>query len=234
VGADGRDQLLGGSGNDELYAGAGDDIVDGGTGDDLIIGGDGAGNDKYTGGAGTDTVKYSSATAGITVNLTTGRAKSTSADSGIGVDKLASIESVIGGNFADNLTGSALNNTLEGGGGNDFLFGGLGKDVLIGGAENDIFKYSKLMETGLGVKRDVISDFASGDKIDLSAIDAKLGLTKNDAFTFLSNAPTLATANGSLWFKAGVLYGSTDRDVAAEFEIELTGVTSMTSADFFL
>ena len=106
--------------------------------------------------------------------------------------------------------------------------------MLVGGAGNDIFKYSKSMETGLGVKRDVISDFANGDKIDLSTMDAKLGLTKNDAFTFLSNAPTLASANGSLWFQAGVLYGSTDKDVAAEFEIELTGVTSMTAADFVL
>ena len=234
VGADGSDNLLGGSGNDELYAGAGNDIVDGGTGDDLIIEGDGAGNEKYTGGMGIDTVKYTSATAAITVNLSTGSAKSTSADSGIGVDKLASIENVIGGNFADNLTGGLSNNTLQGGSGNDFLFGGFGKDVLSGGAGNDIFQYSKLTETRLGDNRDVIFDFVSGDKIELSAIDAKLAFTKNDAFTLLSNAPTLATANGSLWFKAGVLYGSTDKDVAAEFEIELTGVISMTAADFVL
>lgn len=234
LGGDGVDNLLGGSGNDELYAGSGNDIVNGGTGDDLIIGGDGAGNDQYIGGTGIDTVKYTSAIAGITVNLTTGSAKSISTDSGIGVDRLASIENVIGGNFNDILTGSALGNKLEGGSGDDVLIGGLGKDTLIGGAGADVFKYAKVTESGLDFKHDVISDFASGDKIDLSAIDAKAGFTNNDAFTFLTQAPTTSNANGVLWVSNGVLYGSTDRDVAAEFEIELTGVTSLTAADFVL
>lgn len=44
----------------------------------------------------------------------------------------------------------------------------------------------------------------------------------------------IAAANGALWFRDGILYGSTDKDVAAEFEIELTGATSMTAADFIL
>ena len=81
----------------------------------------------------------------------------------------------------------------------------------------------------------LIVDFDSGDRIDLSAIDAKAGFTKNDAFVFLGgDAPTLANANGALWLKAGVLYGSTDADVAPEFEIALTGVSSLTEADLGL
>jgi len=354
VGADGVDNLSGGTGNDELYAGSGDDTVDGGAGDDLIIGGDGAGNDKYIGGSGIDTVKYTSAIAGITVNLTTGGAKSTFTDAGIGIDTLATIENIISGNFNDVLTGSSLINKIEGGlgddtingmAGNDLLFGGdgndtligglgldalsggtgddsytldnigdsvtelagegtdtvqssvsvsglladdaktayigsyvenvllsgtaainatgnaldntltgnaganilrggdgndtmiggLGKDTLYGGAGNDTFKFNVLTESKIGTARDVIADFAAGDVIDLSALDAKLGGTLNDAFTFLgSNAPTLANANGALWFKNGVLYGSTDGDIASEFEIAMTGVESMSVSDFVL
>jgi Ca2+-binding RTX toxin-like protein len=235
-GGDGGDSLSGGDGEDHLYAGSGDDIVNGGAGDDTIVGGDGAGNDTYIGGLGLDTVIYTSAVAGITVNLLTGVAKSTSANSGIGVDKLITIEGVIGGDYNDTLTGNALANTLSGGAGADVLVGGLGQDVLEGGAGNDVFRLTKIVESGLGAgKRDVISDFAAGDKIDLSMIDAKLGFSKNDAFVFLgASAPTLATANGALWFRDGVLYGSTDKDVAAEFEIALTGVTSMSASDFIL
>ena len=354
VGADGLDNLLGGTGNDELYAGAGDDTVDAGAGNDLIIGGDGAGNDKYIGGSGIDTVKYTSAIAGITVNLSVGSAKSTSTDSGIGIDTLATIENIISGNFNDVLTGSsvankiegglgndtingmagndallggegndiliggvgldalsggagddsytldnigdsaaeladegidtvqssvsvsglladdaktayigsyvenilltgstALNatgnaldntvtgnsgaNTLRGGDGNDTLIGGLGKDTLYGGIGNDTFKFNLITETKIGTARDVIADFSAGDVIDLSAIDAKLGGALNDAFTFLgTNAPTLANANGALWFKNGVLYGSTDGDIASEFEIAFTGVVSLSASDFVL
>lgn len=234
-GGDGADSLLGGAGDDQLYAGSGDDVVDGGVGDDTIIGGDGAGNDAYIGGAGSDTVIYTSAVAGITVNLTSGTAKSTSLDSGIGSDKLAAIENVVAGSYADVLTGSALANKLSGGGGNDVLIGGLGADRLEGGAGDDVFRLTKLTESGLGaLKRDVILDFAAGDKIDLSAIDAKMGFLKNDAFVFLSAPPALSSANGALWFRDGVLYGSTDKDIAAEFEIELVGVTSMSASDFVL
>ena len=40
-----------------------------GGGDDLIIGGDGAGDDSYDGGTGVDTIKYTSATDDIVVDL---------------------------------------------------------------------------------------------------------------------------------------------------------------------
>lgn len=354
LGGDGVDNLTGGSGNDELYAGSGNDTVDGGVGDDLIIGGDGAGDDRYVGGSGIDTVKYSSATAGITVNLTTGRASSSSIDAGIGLDTLSTIENLQGGDFNDLLTGSSLANrveggsgadtinglagndslfgdagddTLNGGTGFDFLFGGtgndiylldnigdqvselnnegvdivqssvsvsslfaddartafideyveniqltgssainatgnnsdnmlvgnsganilrggighdvltggLGKDTLYGGAGNDVFNFDFISESKTGSARDVIADFLNGDLVDLSGIDAKTGFSANDSFTFLgSTGPTTSNANGALWFKSGVLYGSTDKDIAPEFEIGFTGVNLFTYTDFVL
>jgi hypothetical protein len=41
---------------------------------------------------------------------------------------------------------------------------------------------------------------------------------------------------GDLYFDnaAHVLYGNTDADAAAEFAIQLTGITSLASSDFFL
>ena len=84
----GHDHLYGGGGNDYLYSGAGDDYVEGGDGDDLIIGGDGAGDDVYKGGLGTDTVKYTSATHSIHVNLGLG----TASGSDINNDSLHEVE----------------------------------------------------------------------------------------------------------------------------------------------
>jgi len=234
-GGTGHDSLSGGDGNDELYAGAGNDTVNGGLGDDLIIGGDGAGNDRYIGDQGNDTVKYTSATAGIRVNLAAGTAGSISADAGIGMDVLLAIENVIGGNFNDLLTGNMLSNKLSGEGGIDTIVGGLGKDILSGGSGDDVFKYNSVGEAGIGSSRDSITDFSPGDKIDLTAIDAKYRFTRNDSFTFLASAPTSAlSANGALWFSGGILYGSTDSDIAAEFEIKLDGVASLSGSDILL
>lgn len=59
--------------------------------------------------------------------------------------------------------------------------------------------------------------------------------TANDAFTFLgSSAPTAANANGALWFSGGILYASVNTNVAAEFSIALTNLTTMTTTNFIL
>ena len=135
------DEVYGGSDSDVLIALSGDDYVDAGGGDDLIVGGDGAGNDRYIGGTGTDTVKYTSALAGITVNLSasTNQAKSTlSGDpAGIGVDQLSGIENIIAGSYSDTLTGNAEKNRIEAGFGNDLLYGLDGNDTLKAGSGND-------------------------------------------------------------------------------------------------
>jgi len=238
IGGAGADVINGDGGNDLLYSGDGNDTVDGGTGDDLIIGGDGKGDDTYIGGAGTDTVKYTSATAAITVNLVKGSATSTAGKDAakIGIDTLSGIENVIAGNYNDIVKGSKGANVLTGGLGTDSLYGVVDKKV-------DVFDFNAIAESQTGTARDKIYDFVSKtDKIDLSGIDAKTGFTSNDAFKFLGNftAKQVATevtksnANGALWFSNGVLYGSVDGDVAAEFEIGLVGVTSLTSGDFVL
>lgn len=135
----GNDDLNGGVGDDYLYAGSGDDRVNGGAGDDLIVAGDGAGNDRYNGESGNDTVKYSSATQSVTVNLATGRASG----SEVGDDRLSNIENVIGGTGDDNITGNSKSNYLVGDDGNDTINGGKGTDTLVGGDGNDTYVVDK-------------------------------------------------------------------------------------------
>ena len=222
-----------------MIAGAGDDKVDGGVGNDLIIAGqDGSGNDFYNGGNGTDTLDYSSLSDGIKIDLARGLANLISGEPTlIGVDKIAGFEIIQAGSGSDIVIGNAGANTIYGNDGDDLITGGGGKDDLYGGGGSDTFTYKSLAESGLTVlARDVIYDLGSGDKIDLSAIDAKSGGTANDAFTFIGDSSSLTTANanGALWFENGTLYGSNDTDIAAEFTISLPNMGSLDTNYFIL
>lgn len=169
---EGADTISAGDGDDQIGAGAGNDTVYAGLGDDLIIGGDGKGNDKYYGGEGSDTVKYTSATWGITVDLTRGTAASLSNPAlrgnrdaaNIGADRLYEIENVTAGNYNDVLSGNQLaneirgedgddridgksgNDVLHGGAGNDSLTGGAGNDVMAGGTGDDVYDVDSLAD----------------------------------------------------------------------------------------
>ena len=156
----GDDTVMAGAGDDTIYTGSGDDKVEAGNGNDLIIGGEGAGDDSYDGGSGTDTIKYTSATAGITVDLLKGKATSTAGKdrAKIGNDTITSVENLIAGYHSDRLLGTNGRNSIQGlsgndklygrnghdklngGTGNDKLYGAKGKDVLIGAAGNDYLK----------------------------------------------------------------------------------------------
>jgi Ca2+-binding RTX toxin-like protein len=201
----------------------------------------GAGNNVLDGGSGTDTVSYAyglAGTSGVTVSLITAGAQATG---GSGTDTLTNIENLIGSGFNDSLTGNAGHNVLNGGAGNDLLTGGVGRDMLTGGAGSDTFDFNALSEMGLtNTTWDVITDFVHGtDKLDLSTLDADAALAGDQAFT----APVLGgtfsgvfASPGDLYFDtvAHVLYGNTDADTAAEFAIQLVGVTTLTAADLFL
>ena len=123
----GNDSIGGGAGADTLIGGAGNDNVNGGTGNDLIVGGDGAGDDIYNGGADTDTVRYSSATLSIRIDLANGVASGPE----IGTDTLISIENIIGGQSNDSINGSAAGNNIDGGAGADSMAAGLGNDTYV-------------------------------------------------------------------------------------------------------
>ena len=200
----------------------------------------GAGNNILNGGAGIDTASYAYATAAVTANLGLTTVQATG---GSGSDTLLNFENLTGSNYHDKLTGNALANTLTGGAGNDTLTGGAGNDLLIGGTGldklyggtgADKFDFNALSEMGLGAAlRDVIGDFktSEGDKIDLSTLDANVATAANDAFSFIGSSAFSSNATAQVRFAGGILYGSTDADTAAEFEIQLLGVSNLQTAD---
>lgn len=122
-----------------------DDTLTGNAVDNTITGGLGA--DTIDGMDGTDTVDYSDSTAGVTVDLT---AASQSGGSAQG-DVLSNVENIVGSDLVDTLRGDDNANVLS---------GGLGNDILTGRGGDDTF----IVSTG----SDTITDFASGDLIDLS------------------------------------------------------------------
>jgi len=122
----GFENITGSKGKDVLIGDSGDNVLRGLGNRDLLRGMEG--RDRIDGGDGIDATSYLWATAGVTVNLATGKAGG--AD---GVDTLIDIEGVSGSNFDDALFGDDGPNQLRGLAGNDTLVGGLGDDVLRGG-----------------------------------------------------------------------------------------------------
>jgi Ca2+-binding RTX toxin-like protein len=137
------------------YLLAGDDTILGGAADDELMGQ--AGNDTLNGGQGMDTATYRTATAGVTVNLTSTGPQNTIGD---GTDLLISVEGLEGSAFNDTLTGNSANNYLSGGAGRDILMGGDGNDTLLGGDGDGDLIYGGLgndiMDGGAGLS-DTIS-----------------------------------------------------------------------------
>lgn len=179
VGSNAVDVIDAFGGDDKLRGAGGADSLTGGAGNDLLIGG--TGGDTLAGGAGTDTAVYDSSTAAVTVNLGTVTASGGDAAG----DTLTGVEQLFGSAFGDQLTGDSGANGLWGDGGNDVLAGALGADTLKGGAGNDSFVYVNTVESTVAAAgRDTIVDFTTGDKIDLSGIDANGAGAGITAFSF--------------------------------------------------
>ncbi|WP_246812681.1 beta strand repeat-containing protein, partial [Rhizobium etli] len=152
IGGGAADTLSGGAGNDTLNGGAGADSLIGGEGDDTYIV-DNAG-DIVTEAAdeGTDTV----------------RATSASYTLGIDVENLTYI-----GTVAFVGTGNDLDNTILGGAGADTLDGNAGADSLIGGAGNDTYivdNVGDVVTEGLNAGTDLIkttlSSYTLGNNVE--------------------------------------------------------------------
>jgi Ca2+-binding RTX toxin-like protein len=148
---------------------------------------------------------------GVTIENATG---------GAGNDRLT------GNDAANRLIGNAGNDVISGGGGDDFIVGGAGKDSLSGGAGNDLFRYTALSDSTVGANRDVISDFARGDRIDLSAVGATTFIG-GDSFSGRAGqvrAVTLADQT--------IVEYDADGDGRADMQIELTGSMVLDRLDF--
>ncbi|WP_343717702.1 calcium-binding protein [Inquilinus sp.] len=232
TGSDLADRLTGNAASNTLYGRGGDDILSGGAGADVLSGD--AGADQLDGGSGVDTAYYAGSKAGVQVDL---GAHTASGGDAAG-DTLTGIEQLMGSEFGDTLTGDAGANVLWGQGGDDVLTGGSGGDTLKGGAGSDRFVYLAAGDSDGGVAtQDAIGDFTSGDRIDVSAIDANGAGPGDGSFTFITGAFT--GAGGELRVAAGLngyvaVQGDVDGDKVADFTINVLSDHTLTAADFVL
>lgn len=142
------------------------------------------------------------------------------ASGGAGNDRLT------GNGAANKLSGNAGNDSIDAGGGNDVISGGSGTDTLTGGAGNDVFFFAALGDSAAGAGRDIVTDFAEGDKIDLSAIGAT-SFVGGEAFTGRAGQ----VRSVMLADKTIVEYDS-DGDGRADLQVELAGARLLDRFDF--
>jgi Ca2+-binding RTX toxin-like protein len=249
----GNDTITGSAGTDIIIGGAGNDTLNGGNGNDIFRydGGD-EGFDALNGGAGTDTIEVTGY--GATIGLTSITAVeainglgdtliqgSTAANTlNFSAVTLTGILAIDGGGGNDTITGSIGDDTIYGGTGADRLTGGNGVDILRGDAGNDIFDFNTVMESGLDYAADLILDFVKGqDKVDVTTIDANLGLAGDQNFAFLGAGAFTGIA-GQLRFDNTLgdglthIFGDVNGDGAADFQIRLQGTYTLATTDFVL
>lgn len=251
--------IVGWSGADSLYGGDGDDTLSGLTGADRMEGG--AGNDVYyvdnagdhvieAVGGGMDTVWASvnyALEAGSEVEVLRANAGSTGLtltgnEFANGIVGSTGADVLNGGDGNDSLSGLSGNDILNGGDGADVLTGGTGADRLSGGTGANTFVFASALDIGggaTGLGHDVILDWAPGDRIDLSAIDANLTAAGDQAFTFIDTGAFSGIA-GQLHIvqdaanNVTFIEGDANANKIADFQLELSGVQTLHSADFVL
>jgi hypothetical protein len=177
-GGDGQDGISGGLGDDHMEGGGGPDSFYGGNGDQVLpLGESGGGSDVIIGGDGSDSVDYTGPER-VTVTLGGG------ADDGhVGEKDDVQVESVMGGDGPDVLTGSAGMDRLDGGGGDDALTGGDGGDHLQGGAGADAISGEAGDDTlGGGEGADRLHCGDGRDRLDSTTPDDAIDLSCEDHF----------------------------------------------------
>ncbi|HEX8238152.1 MAG TPA: calcium-binding protein [Allosphingosinicella sp.] len=250
-GGDGHDQLYGKGGDDSLYGGAGHDLLSGDAGADYMEGNDG--NDAYivdnvgdsvveASGEGVDIVYSNLANYTLGANVENLQQNGSGNFTGTGntldnrIVSGSTDDTLSGGDGNDELRSGGGNDTLDGGNGDDLLVGSDGADVLTGGAGTDRFQID-YWSSGTGVDADRITDFSSGELVDLSNWDAALFTPGDQAFTFVGGAAFTSTAGELRTYFDGVdtwVQGDITGDGVADFEIRFDGSVTLTGSDFVL
>ncbi len=200
--------LTGNAGNNRLNGLAGADTMIGGLGDDTYIVDNPGDTVVELAGEGYDIVQ-SNGSVYISAHVERLELLGTANANGVGTDS------------ANYLTGNDGNNILTGKGGLDALEGG-------GGA--DTFRYLALSDSSAvtGMDRIVDFDFAEGDRVNVSPIDADAGSPGNQAFDTLIAADAAFTEAGQFRVsKAGSYFlaeFNVNGDPTAELAIRFQGI----------
>ncbi len=201
---------------------AGNDVLDGGLGADTMKGGDG--NDiYYVDQAGDKVVETSNG----------GLGGSDTIYGSISYMLGASVEHLILTGSEDLAgTGNASNNDIYGNDGANRLDGGAGADQLTGGSGDDTFVFAKASDA----RGDRVTDFAYGDLLDLSQIDARSNQAGNDSFTFISGAFTkhAGELRVELSDGASLVSGDLDGNGSADFSFWVQSSHALVASDFLL
>ncbi|WP_373504540.1 beta strand repeat-containing protein [Aestuariivirga sp.] len=245
------DNLLNGNARDNTLTGlAGNDTMKGKSGNDTMVGGDG--DDTYyveqagdvvteasTVGSGTDTVISKLATYTLAANVETLVLAGRNDIAGTGNGDANTITGNAGWNKLD---GGAGDDVINGLAGKDTITGGLGKDTMTGGADIDTFDFNLKTESGsTSTTADIILDFATGEKIDVSGIDARegtgTGLTGDQAFTVIQGSTAIGNIDWTISGGVATLRFYTDSIAGVDMMLKVTldsGQTTMSIADFVL
>ncbi|MHC2017818.1 calcium-binding protein [Methylobacterium sp. CM6247] len=228
--------ITGNDGSNRLSGGAGDDVLTGNGGNDTLLGGSGA--DTMRGGTGNDT--YVIDNAGDRAIEQPGKGFDT-IRSTVSHTMEANIEKMVFSGTADlTANGNAGNNQIYGNAGDNEIYGGDGRDLLYGRTGADTFVFKDVTDSDVAVGgRDIIKDFdfAAGDRIDLSAIDANGAQDGNQSFDFVGTDAFSGEA-GELRMKFGggntLIQGDTNGDGGADFAVLLKGHHVLDSGSFIV
>nr|WP_164825380.1 M10 family metallopeptidase C-terminal domain-containing protein [Sinorhizobium meliloti] len=152
-------------------------------------------------------------------------------------NSLGEFHRLYGNTGANSLVGGRGNDVISGNSGSDLIYGGIGADRTYGGSGADRFVFKALGESA-GSLFDSIFDFApsSGDRIDLSAIDASTKFSGNQAFSFVGTAAFKGVAGELRYHKQAsdtFIYVDVDGDKKADLTIHLDDAVTLTK-DYFL
>ena len=249
VGADGSDTLDGGDDDDILDGGDGNDELDGGDGDDVLIGG--MGDDVIDGGAGNNSID---AGGGCDIIHLSQLGGANIIDGGDGVDLLdlsdIDVDSIVDllGGWAE-IDGSEHSSLFEienvrGGAGKDRLVADADVNIIVGGAGNDTFIFRNLDAlTNEGGPCDQISDFAVGDRIDLSRLNNEVDGFADQKLFFAGLASASPNEIGAIRFEhrfitddeeVTLVSGHLSQDGDKDFVLVLEGHHDLTENDFIL
>ncbi len=136
------------------------------------------------------------------------------------------------------INGDGAADMLIGLAGDDVVTGGAGTDVMTGGAGADRFVFNAGDSGATAATADRITDFsrAEGDKIDLSAVDARPDLLLEQHLTFVPGGHFTAPGQVTSWVDGNTTWVAVNlnADPAPEMLIRLDGVVTLTAADFVL